>query len=174
MPKWAIDAIAAIAGIAAGGGLVMSLGPLGPADACSDELTTVREQHAALTAEVEQVATRADAIEGRLASVEGKTMDWPDDVAEIETEAQYLPLLGEAIDTVDGAERVRIDCAEYPCVAVVRFAPGADGAEAFSKLQDAMNERGFEGYQVLSGGTKAKTVMARCSPFGKGSARPPW
>ena len=167
MPKWAIDAIAAIAGIAVGAGGVVAVGPAGldASDTCSADLEIVRSEHAALTQEAEQLQANVKQRASELATVEGPRLEWPSGVPEIETEAAYTPILDEALGTIENAERRALDCSEYPCIAVVRFGVGADGSRDFAKLQDTLKGRGFEVYDTLSGGTRL------ADPFPTGEER---
>lgn len=164
MPKWAIDAIAAIAGIAVGAGVAVAAGP-GATDTCSDELEVVRAEHAALGLQVEEVTARAAQLRSDVASVEGPTLRWPSGLPEVETEAGFTKALDEALASVANAERLGLDCGEYPCIAVVRFGAGADGKKDFAKLEGALQDAGFDGYQTLSGGTKL------ADPFPNGDER---
>ncbi|MEO0602997.1 MAG: hypothetical protein AAF211_16280 [Myxococcota bacterium] len=155
MPKWAIDAIAAVAGLAVGAGLAVVAGPggLGASDTCSDHLTTLRAEHEASNQKAEGLVASAKALREQVAQVEGPTLEWPPGVPEMETEAGYVKLLDEAVAKVGNAEKLGLECSEYPCIATIRFNPGTSGEAGLAALQGELQSVGFDTYQALSGGT---------------------
>jgi len=164
--KWAIDAIAAIVGLAVGAGVMVAVGPAGGASAdCTEELERVKAQHAAMAGEIEQVTSKIEALDDQLAAKEGKAADWPSDAAKVETEDGFVEVLTQALLDYGKAERMTIDCSEYPCIAAVRFEEGVDGTKGFEALEAELDEAGFESFQPLSGGT------ALAEPFPGGPER---
>ncbi|MEN0063959.1 MAG: hypothetical protein AAGA48_17530 [Myxococcota bacterium] len=162
MPKWAIDAIAAIAGIAVGVGLAMTAGPAG--EDCREEFAARMTDHTALNEQVAQVEAETERLRGQLVAREGEVLDWPENAGEAEAPEQFEGHLASAVEAA-GAEKMNLDCSEYPCLATVRFGEGVDGDKGLDKVTGSLKKGPFAGYDVLSGGT------ALADPFPNGPER---
>ncbi|MEM6929320.1 MAG: hypothetical protein AAF602_20445, partial [Myxococcota bacterium] len=67
-----------------------------------------------------------DLAQGQLEMLQGSESPWPDDVRESLTPERFEEALREQLADVDGVDVDRLDCDEYPCVAVLRLAEDGD------------------------------------------------
>ncbi len=77
---------------------------------------------------------------------EGTRQPWPGDVAPVWKEGAFGERLAGALAAVPGASLLRLDCAEFPCIAVLSPAAGdADWVENFDAVPESMNADGAYG-----------------------------
>ncbi len=101
---------------------------------CPDETDLIAELEG-LEAELEEARLAATVAAAQVEAEVGAPVEWPpdvpDDLQEAGLEKRLLALVGE----VDGGQLLGMDCAEYPCAAVVAF-NGAEPMEAYAAFGD--------------------------------------
>ncbi|MEO0603465.1 MAG: hypothetical protein AAF211_18650, partial [Myxococcota bacterium] len=114
-----------------------------------------------------------DLAQGQLEMLQGSESPWPDDVRTSLTPERFEEALRERLEDFDGVDVDRVDCDEYPCVAVLRLAedaalegwnePAADGLRewitgelgeggSMSVNTSAFRHPGFEAKYILFAG----------------------
>lgn len=118
-----------------------------PSPSCEGESPLLSEL-AALQIELE-AARAADVLsEGQEHAEIGAPQEWSDDVPDAFGEEAVEAYLSSLVAKIPGAVLVGMDCAEYPCAAVLAFA-GEDAYQGY----EAFNASKGEGLYASSGGT---------------------
>jgi hypothetical protein len=97
---------------------------------------------AALAAEVERLRMESALLKGQLEKYQGSPEPWPTDIAADLRPEAFEATVDGILDDFPDAELVRVDCQEYPCLAVIRARPGApDTAAVLKGVAEAMGEQ---------------------------------
>lgn len=110
------------------------LGPAGadpeapPAEPAHDDaaLTASERRITELEQELDRARAETQLVRAQLAGREGLPQTWPNQVPEAFTAEGFEARAGELVGRIAGAELARVDCAEYPCLAVYRVPAGND------------------------------------------------
>jgi len=84
----------------------------------------LEEEIAELEQELDRLRVEAAMAKGQLSHYEGDPQPWPDDVPEGFMPTAFESAVTEALAGREDAELLDVDCAEFPCIAVIRSYSG--------------------------------------------------
>ena len=98
---------------------------------------------AALAAEVQRLRTEAALMRGQLERYQGTPEPWPDQVPADLEPTNFEATIEDVLKDMPDVELVRLDCDEYPCLAVVRAKPGTpDSPMVLKGVAESMAVKG--------------------------------
>lgn len=96
---------------------------------------------AALAEEVKRLRMESQLLRGQLEKYQGSPEPWPEKIAADLRPEAFEATIDGVLDDYPEAELIRIDCEEYPCLAVVRAMPGTEDASlALKGFAEAMGD----------------------------------
>ncbi len=104
-------------------------GPAPASGAPAGAATSTEEELARLRAENEALRFENALVKGNLTAHEGQPMAWPDDLPERLRPDGFAAMVEAAVADVEGVELVEVDCAEFPCIGVLRSTEAGPGWE---------------------------------------------
>ena len=95
-----------------------------------------------------------EALEVRLADVEGEAQAWPGDIEDIYKQEYFEGNLRDLVDERQLGDVIFVDCAEYPCIGIIQTRAQLDNSELFdddgSRSGASTNEELQNMYQAFN------------------------
>lgn len=101
---------------------------------------------AGLERDLEQAKFQNSLLEGQIAARDGVAVEWPSDLPNGLTPETFEATLRAVADDVPKMSLDRVDCSEYPCLAVLSGGVSSDDARDIAQqVQDSLERRVGEG-----------------------------